>query len=50
MSLKFFYQSNKELQMNFKHMPKQGDYNIPLFILKQPPAVMNSDSDSDSNM
>lgn len=44
MSLKSFYQPNEELQIDFKHMPKQADYNIPLFTLKETPTVMNSDS------
>lgn len=41
MSLKSFYQPSKELQIDFKHMPKQADYNVPLFTLKQLPTVMN---------
>lgn len=44
MSLKFFYQPNEELQIEFEHMPKQADSNIPLFTLKETPTVMNSDS------
>lgn len=44
MSLKSFNQPNEELQIDFEHMPKQADYNIPLFTLKETPTVMNSNS------
>lgn len=44
MFLKSSYQPSEKLQIDFKHMPKQADYNIPFIYLETAPAVRNDDS------